>query len=198
MYSTSRWLQFYWLYIIILPLQLVIASIVICPLLIWNDIVYLPNEYYCFVPFNCIRGMLWLTVNIYVIPLILLTIIYTRIIIFIRRRLNNQSILIKRKQERDLLAIKRIIITNTCLNILALPILVLVIISFINDVDPSIYHRIKICTYGVSMAILSLQTAFLTPQVKDILLKRWKHNQVAPIRVHTVCSIPTKHMTNMK
>jgi len=88
-----------------------------CPLLVWNDVVYLPDEYYCFVLFTNVRGMLWMTFNIYSASLSLLLFIYFRITVFICQQSNNQSLVVKRNQQQDLLAIQQIFITNTLLTV---------------------------------------------------------------------------------
>jgi hypothetical protein len=170
-------------------MQLVVGFIVVCPLIVWNDLVYLPNEYYCFILLNNVRGMLWLILNIYIIPLLLLLFIYFRIILFIRQHSNNQSLLIQRKQQRDLIAIRRIFITNTLLIAFIIPILILVIIAFITNVDLSIDHRIKMLSYGISMAVLSVETVFVTPQLKTIILSIWHRNRVVPIRTNLPSSV---------
>ncbi|UJR29303.1 hypothetical protein I4U23_010517 [Adineta vaga] len=109
-YFSHQSLQFSWLYIIAVPIQLFLGLIFLCPLLIWQDIIYLPNEHYCYAPFKNIRATVWTRTVNFGTSLICLSIIYVLIIRFIRQQVNNQTIATKRRQERDLLIIKRILV----------------------------------------------------------------------------------------
>jgi hypothetical protein len=84
-YSTCEKLQFFWLYVAIPPIELMFAFVLFYPLLYWNDIIYLPNEQYCYVSFRNYRGMLWIMFNGYEIPVSFLTFIYIRITLFVRQ-----------------------------------------------------------------------------------------------------------------
>ncbi|CAF1479514.1 unnamed protein product [Adineta steineri] len=51
-YATHKWLQHFWLYIIIPPIEFILSCALLSPLLFWHHIVYLPQEYYCYVPYT--------------------------------------------------------------------------------------------------------------------------------------------------
>ncbi|CAF4198877.1 unnamed protein product, partial [Adineta steineri] len=105
-YATHKWLQHFWLYIIIPPIEFILSCALLSPLLFWHDIVYLPQEYFCYVPYTNILGILWVILNAYGNPLLILLFIYLRITIFLRRQSINQALVVKKRQERDLLVIR--------------------------------------------------------------------------------------------
>jgi len=95
---------------IITPILLVAASFFLCPILIWNGIIYSPNDYICSISLTNIRGTLWLVFTSYGLPLTYLSVIYIRITLFLRQQSNDVELAIKRRQKRDLVAIQRIFI----------------------------------------------------------------------------------------
>ncbi len=157
-----------------------------CPVLIWHDIVYLPNDYYCYVLLTNIRGMLWLIFTCYGVPLICLMIIYIRITLFIRQQSSNLMLSVKRRQQRDLLAIQRIFINVGLLFVLGLPGMTVVLMAFFTGVEYPLSHRILYIGVEISLAILSIEMIFMTPQLRNILIKRCQQNRVTAF----VSSIP--------
>lgn len=127
---------------ILTPIELILICIILCPVLFWHDIVYLPEEHYCYVPFTNIRSTLWLVSNSYGIHLLLLSLIYLRIAIFLHRQPNNQTLVIKQRQQRDLSVIRRIYIMVGLLMALGVPTIVLLLMFYITGVKYSLFDRI--------------------------------------------------------
>jgi hypothetical protein len=73
-------------------LLLIVSFVLLCPLLIWHDIIYLSNEYYCFNSFRNVRAMVLTAIANYGIPLFCLSSIYFRITRFIRQQPNSRTI----------------------------------------------------------------------------------------------------------
>jgi membrane-bound ClpP family serine protease len=157
---------------------LILGFIVSSPLLIWNDIKYLPTEHYCFISFSPLRGMLWMIGSVYGFPLLVLLIIYIRVTMFIHYQSNNQTLIIQRRQKRDLIVIQRIMITVGILAISGFPATVLLIMTMITGVEPPLTYRIQWLMVSVSTAVLSITTVVFTPQLKQIVMKKWRRNQV--------------------
>ena len=185
-------------YVQLMPVQLLFASLIMCPLFIWNDIIYLENEYYCFVLYTNVRCVIWLASSIQNIPLILLTIIYIRIIIFIRRHGNIQSVLIKRKQKRDLLAIRRIFLTVQILLLFGIPIMIFMLFAIIKGEEHFLTHRVTMISYAMCSAILSIQTILVTPLLKTILKNVYRNNRVLPVQNPVVNLIRMRNNTEIK
>ncbi|CAF1320065.1 unnamed protein product [Rotaria sordida] len=171
-YANGRWVQFFWFYVIAIPVQLVGALIVLCPLLIWHDVIYLPNEYYCFTAFTKTRGIIWTLLMGYALPLLLLSLIYLRITIFIRQQPHNQTLMVKQRQQRDLAAIQRIFINVGLLVVLGIPGVTLIIMCFITGIEHPLSYRITWVGPEIAMAILSIQMVFMTPQLKNLIIRR--------------------------
>jgi hypothetical protein len=163
------------------PIQIVVGSVLVCPVLIWHDIIYLPNEYYCFVSFTRIRSFLWLVFICYGLPLCYLLLIYIRITLFIRQQPNNLALAIKRRQQRDLHAMQRIFINVGLLMILGLPCIVVLIMSFINGVEHPLAYGIMWIGAEVSIAALCIEMIFMTPQLKNIVMRRRQQSRVTNI-----------------
>jgi hypothetical protein len=107
--------------------------------------------------------------------------IYIRITVFIRQQSSNLALEIQRRQKRDLVAIQRIFINVGILISTGLPGVVVIIMSLINGVEYPLSYRILWIGTEVSLVILSLQMIFMTPQLKHLVMRRWKQNQVATI-----------------
>ncbi len=165
---------------IIAPILLVGAGVLLCPALIWNGIIYLPNDYVCFISFTNIRAILWVAFISYGLPVTYLSLIYIRITLFLRQQSNDIELAIKRRQKRDLVVIQRIFINVGLLLVMGLPAIVVIIMSLINDVEYPLSHRILWIGVEVSLVILSIQMIFMTPQLKNLVMKRWQQNRVIP------------------
>ncbi len=153
-----------------------------CPVLIWQDIIYLPQEHYCSVSFKPLRGFLWSMFISYGFPLCCLLFIYIRIIFYLQQQPNNVALAIQRRQKRDLVAIQRILINVALLLAIGLPFLTVFIVSFANGQEHPLIYRISWIGSEVSVAVISVGMIFVTPQLKTIVLKRWKQNRVIPIQ----------------
>ena len=136
-----------------------------------------------------------ISLGIYNIPLVLLTIIYICIIKHVRRHFNNQSLIAKRRQQRDLVAIKRIIITINVLFIFILPTLVFFIMGWINGIEHPLTHRMTMLSYAMSTAVLSVLVVIVTPQLKAVIMKIRQRNQVTPVDANVSASNQPRGIT---
>ncbi len=177
-YSTNIWLQYFWLYIILPFIELILVCVLFIPLLVWDDIVYLPSEHYCYVPYTNIRGILWIILNAYGNPVLLLSIIYVRISMFLRQQSTNQIVVVHQRQVRDLLVLRRILITVCLLLALGIPSVILLSIFIITSHKQPLFFRIEWLSVSLSMIGLSLSQVIFTPQLKRIVLKIFQYNRV--------------------
>jgi hypothetical protein len=113
-------------------------------------------------------------------------IIYIRITLFIRQQSSNLMLSVKRRQQRDLLAIQRIFINVGLLFVLGLPGMTVVLMAFFTGVEYPLSQRILYIGVEISLAILSIEMIFMTPQLRNILIKRCQQNRVTAF----VSSIP--------
>jgi len=166
-------------------------------LVFWHDIVYLPSEHYCYVPYTNIRGILWIILNAYGNPVLLLSIIYVRISIFLRGQSTNQIVVVHQRQERDLLVLRRILITVCLLLALGIPSVILLAMFIITSQKQPLFFRIEWFSVSLSMIGLSLSQVIFTPQLKRILLKTFQYNRVELLRSTSTSSIPTRYKTTL-
>jgi len=160
------------------PIQLIVGFAIQSPVLIWQDVKFISHENYCFVPYLQLHGTLWNISISYGFPLLALLFIYMRITIFLYRQSTVQTLLVQRRQQRDLLVIKRIGITVSMLIIFGLPDLIFLVFTSMTGVEYVLTYRIQWFIGSLSMLGLSITNVALTPQVKSIVMNRWRRNQV--------------------
>ena len=165
------------------------------PLIVWNIIVYIPKEHYCFVPMTNLRGVLWFICSVYGLSFLLLTLIYLRIVIFLRRQSYHQTYIIKQRQQRDLIVMRRVFITFGVLVILGSPGALLLLMLYITGEEHPLLYRIEWFFVNLAMLGLCLSQLFLTPQLKNIVLKIFQHNRVVPHNATVEGSIPMRHIS---
>ncbi|CAF0760068.1 unnamed protein product [Adineta ricciae] len=180
-YHNYRRVQLYWFYLIITPIQLAAGFLFMSPVVIWHGITYIPNDYYCYFEFTNFRATVWSASNAYGIPIVCLLMIYTRITLFIRNHSARQTNIVKQRQNRDLVAVQRIIVSVGILLTLGLPTLILFFILLITNFEQPLFHRTMWLDVEVTMAILSVGTVWMTPQLKNIFLGRMLPNRIIPV-----------------
>ncbi|UJR08053.1 hypothetical protein I4U23_012330 [Adineta vaga] len=153
-HANARWLRNLWLYILLPPIELVLVGIVFIPLIFWRDIVYLSSEHYCYVSYKNIRGILWVILNAYGSPVLLLSMIYLRIAIYIHRQSNNLTMVVKLRQERDLRIVRRIVVIVCLLLLLGMPAVVIVMLFVITGQEQPLFFRVEWFSEPTTMAQL--------------------------------------------
>ncbi|CAF0762166.1 unnamed protein product [Adineta steineri] len=170
-YSQNRWFQSLKLYIILPFLEIIILTcILLCILIPLNGVTYLPNDYFCCPTFTNIPSILSTAVVVYIGPFCCLLFIYIHITRFIHQQGNKQTLLIKQRQSRDLLIIRRILIIVNLLFILAIPGMILIFMFIITGEEHPLLARITFFPVSISEAGLSVALLFTIPQLKNIVL----------------------------
>lgn len=108
--------------------------------------------------------------------------IYIRIILFLRQTSANPILAIQRKrQQRDLQAVRRIYINVALLCTISLPGIVLILLALITGMEHPLSHHILWMGAEISVTVLSIEMIFTTPQLRNIILRRWQQNRVATV-----------------
>ena len=157
------------------------ASILLSPVAVWHEIVYLPKEYYCLIEYTNIRGTLWLICVCYIVPLIGLLLIHLRITICLRQQSANLAAVIKQKQQRDLVVMRRIFINVGILLVTGFPATVIALMALVTRSAHPLSQRISFITAEISFAILSIQMIIMTPQLRRLIFRRCQVNRVTTI-----------------
>lgn len=147
----------------------------------WHDIVYISTNHYCFVLFAKVRGILWALSECYILPYICLLIIYIRITAFLRQQAGVLALTVRRRHQRDLQAVRRIYTNVVLLCVTSFPGVIVLIISLITGVEHALSHRIVWLLTEISLAVLSIEMIFMTPQLKAIFVRRWQQNRVRAV-----------------
>lgn len=124
------------------------------------------------------RGILWALIECYLLPYICLLIIYIRITSFLRQQAGILAQTIRRRHQRDLQAVRRIYINVALLCVTSFPGVIVLIISLITGVEHALSHRIVWLIADISLAVLSIEMMFTTPQLKTIIMRYWRQNRV--------------------
>ena len=152
------------------------------PLLFWQKIVYLPKEHYCHIRSADILGMTWMMFVCYLLPFTSLLMIYIRITIFLNHHSSSLALIIQRRQQRDLVVIRRIFINVGILLISGMPSLVMIFMTYCSGVEHALSRRVAIINVETASLVLSIEMLVVTPQLKRIIMGRWQQNQVTPSR----------------
>ncbi|CAF1369817.1 unnamed protein product [Adineta ricciae] len=182
LYPMNRWFQLLRVYLIIFFVELLLINIILSvQTYIWYDIIYLNNEYYCLLDYKRIRSVIWVVFNIYAIPLSLIIVIYFRVGRFLRRQQTNHTLMIKQRQQRDFIILRRIIIIIGILIILGVPTIVLIFVFFITGEMHPLFHRVMWFAVNLSAMTLSISLAIVTPQLKNMIWKKFQQTQIIPL-----------------
>jgi len=83
--------------------------------------------------------------------------------------------------KRDVIVVRRIVIVVFILMVAGIPCIVLELMLPFTDVGKPWFHRITDITTVMAMFVLSLMLVYVTPQLKEILVRIIQRNQVTPL-----------------
>jgi hypothetical protein len=152
--------------------QWIFAFLIIVPILFTNKnysslISYSPENFNCLVPFNNIRGIIFVLVTVYLSPLFGLCLIYSRIIVHLRNKRKQpvSTLKLHRQNKRDASVIKRIYTVIIVLWALCLPTIVFFIQVIVTGQLHWSAYRICWMTISISLVFISLSSLYVTPQI---------------------------------
>jgi len=172
-------LQTPYFYKFIGPITLIIGLVIESPLLVWHDVEYLSFEHHCFVPFTRLQGILWTVCTAYGIPLLIISFVYLRITIHLRKQSMNTRIDIRRRQQqRDIIAIRRISVIFVCFIMMGIPTIVNLTMTHITGVVPPFTYRIQWLTGSITIVGFCVSTVISTSQLKNTIMSKFCRNRV--------------------
>lgn len=177
---------------ILLFIQWTLGFLVQLPVYAWPIPIYTlyKMDYYCGIPYEKLGFILFAGINVFVVPMILLSIIYARLMYFIHQQSpqlleTHQG----KKMQRDFIITRRILFL---VNVLTLPGAPNVIFTIMSNINPSVagdYYMYRIQWLGgaILVFVLSIALIIITPQLKTLVTMGIVHheNQVGPVR-HTM------------
>jgi hypothetical protein len=149
------------------------------PLLVWFDIELIPEDNACFISTTSVPGIIWATISIYVLPMSIINNIYMKVTRYLRKAPS----IVSTRAKRDVIVIRRIVIVILTLFVIGSPTIVSIIMLPFTKVGESFFYRITIMTMALSMSTLSLILVYTSPQLKLIIMKSFKKNQVTHLDI---------------
>ena len=169
----KRSLQTYTLYLILIVSQWTLAITILLPPIFLHWYVKIPNEYFCLVPYTDLGAEMYHIIILYAIPLICIVTVYVWITMFIRdsSRLTGQALTSnqRRRNLRDLIVIKRIIMMVSALIALRFPTVVFMIYAVIvGHLYPLTFGIVGLIT-STCLILIGLITFYITPKLRNHL-----------------------------
>jgi hypothetical protein len=156
----------------------VIYTLIFLPTHFWpTDVIYrlYPLDYYCGIPYDKTGGLAYMAVAIYMLPVILISIIYARLIFFIRHQTSHTVQLGPRNRtQRDFLVTRRILFIVNALTVTGFfNVLFFIVTSIKPSFSGSFYmYRIQWMIPAVVVCGLSIALLITTPQLKALTVNR--------------------------
>ncbi|CAF3995968.1 unnamed protein product [Rotaria sordida] len=188
-YTKYKFLQAFSFNLICVVLQWIIYFLLILPSYFWSEPYYSSHEsdYLCSIRYEKILELSYTIINIFFLPPVYLALIYARLLYFIRYKASQLLHAQKRRRaHRDLAVTRRILFTVIVLILPGIPNLGFTLMTNIDFRFSGSYYMYRIQFMGpiLTVFILSIVIAFITPQIKQILLKLkcWR-SQVVPMTI---------------
>lgn len=174
MYPNKIWRQKRSIYIFLIIFLWFMSFILILPVYLWQDIQFIPNENVCLITTKNARGLIWLTVGIYGLPVLIIDTIYLKITLYLRR----MPMLVSVNTKRDILIIRRIITISIVLFIIGLPTILSMIMLLFTKIGEPLFYRISTVTITISTNVLSVTLVYISPQLRNLINKSIRKNRV--------------------
>ncbi|CAF2696754.1 unnamed protein product [Rotaria sp. Silwood2] len=166
-YYKKKILQKFYVFIIAIFIQWILSFLFIFPHILLNDFQYQSLNYNCWISFRNIRGILLVTLSIYICPLSIIFIIYTYILRYVRRTITSQRER-QKSYKRDTIILRRIVILLLFLVMFGVSTLsVLVIYSITNYLIPFAYE-IQVVSISIGLVVTPITLIFITPKIRHI------------------------------
>jgi hypothetical protein len=148
------------LYCFLIFIESVFGILSISPVFIGRYVVYLSTEYYCQTPFTNIPAILYIACRLFLLPIILISIIYICLVKHLRQInfYHHRS----KSNRRNLIIIRRILMMLTVLILLGLPSMIFLIIYMLTGHFVSITYRVGWLSVSFSLVFLAYMLIQLT------------------------------------
>jgi hypothetical protein len=199
-FNRRKVLHSFKLYCIIIPFEMIFAIICISPVLFWNDVIYLPSEFYCQTPFTNLRAILYIAARLYGFPLLILSGTYLYLVRYIRKTspLAETADARRRAQNnvRDLTVIKRFLIIVILLVLLGLPSIIFLIVFIFTGHLLSVTYRIGWISVSFSLVFLMFMLVKHTIPLRDTVERLINTLNILQHRIPRQEVIRTRNGTN--
>ncbi|CAF3662984.1 unnamed protein product [Rotaria sordida] len=169
----QRILHNFLLYCVIIFIASLFGLISISPVIIRGDIIYLSSEYYCQTPFTNISAIMYIAIRLFLLPILLIAIIYIFLLNHIRqtRFLCNNYHRRSKHNRRNLIVIRRLLLMLTFLISLGFPSMIFLIILIFTGHLVLLTYRVGWLFVSFSLIFLSYMLIQLTRPLKKTMRK---------------------------
>ncbi|CAF1461161.1 unnamed protein product [Adineta ricciae] len=177
-FAKIRLLQSRRIVVLAIIIQWLIPIFYILAYLLNHDFEYHPDICSCWLSFKNIRALSIAMAFVYGSPLIIMGLIYTLIIRYIRHSGQNQEIR-QIANKRDLLVVKRIILLVLIGMGIGIPTTSLLIIYMITGQLTELAYHIQVLSLTTGLVVESVALGLITPQIRNLFnLQRHRVNPV--------------------
>lgn len=174
-YPSLRLYRSYRFQLVLILLLWIFGFVVLIPLFYFDQIEYNIDNDICQVPIRLSWGMMYLIIVVYLIPNVLVNVIYWKLIRHVHRmneRMKRICLLSRRK--RELKMIKTIVTINTILVIFSVPSVIFLLISCFTTI-PKWHFRIlffftDLCTTALIIVVLKTTEPVRNAVMKSLML----------------------------
>ncbi|CAF1378806.1 unnamed protein product [Adineta ricciae] len=186
LYPRRLFLQSFKFNFICIIIQWIVCFLLTLPSFIYRDAFFVlyKLDYCCGLRYERVPQFLYIIFNVFVLPLIYMSIIYARLIYFVSHQ-NLQLLQTQqgRRAQRDYIIMRRILLTMIILVLAGIPNLGLAfLVHFKPNLSGDYYmYRIEWMVPSVSMLTLSIGLVFITPRLTIVVVScLQRKNQVVP------------------
>jgi hypothetical protein len=138
-------------YIIALLIIWIVSFLLILPVYIWVDIQLIPEENVCVLTAPSARGLIWISISIYILPMVVINNVYLKV----TRYLRQAPLIVSTHTKRDIVVIHRLVLILITLFVIRAPIIISMLLLPFTKVGEPFFYSIGCITMAISISTLS-------------------------------------------
>lgn len=196
----KKFLHNFYLYCILIPIEMFIAVVFISPVLTMKIVTYLPSEFYCQTPFSNLPAILYVAGRLYGFPLFVLFGTYWYLVRYVQRTTpladTNDARRRARNDAREVVVIKRLLITVVLLVCLGLPSIIFLFIFIFTGYLSTITYRIGWLSVSFSLVFLLFMLIKYTNPLRETITRLMNNITFLQRRIVPLSTVRTGLGTN--
>ncbi|CAF1175096.1 unnamed protein product [Adineta steineri] len=174
------------LYSLLVPTESLFGVVSISPVLLRDDVIYLPNEFYCQTPFTNIPAITYIAIRLFLLPLLFIALVYVCLLRHVRRRnsssttttttMSNSNCRRTKQNTRDLIVIRRLLLMLGVLILLGLPSIIFLSILIITGYHIPVTYRIGWLSVSFSLVFLAYMLIQLTSPLRKTVRRIFRRD----------------------
>ncbi|CAF0915888.1 unnamed protein product [Adineta ricciae] len=165
-------------FLLLTMIEYLCISGIVCVVIPWNGVIYFIYDHFCYVSFTNLRAIIWIVLSVYALPCLCTFMIYMRITTFLRHQRNTLTLVMRQRQKRDFLIVRRILMIIIFLLTLGLPGTFFIIRYYVTGDYHPLSLRVGWMSVAISMAVLNVVLIFCIPQLRNIVRKVFQEHRI--------------------